>query len=159
METDKRFFHSPRPGDILMVLLAGIVVSSISIGLAWAVGNFLIAGPICGDNTSGLCSVPFTLSYNIFLILGALASITWFVYGRIFRPALVALPAIVICWSLPTILSSVLELGLPVFALINVVLIAFSYLVFYWLVRIKNFFLVLLVWLGVVVALRLFLIL
>lgn len=159
MSDSDNFFHPPRRNDVLLILLNGILISGISLVLAWVAGNYIIAGPVCGNSTSGPCAVPFTLGYNIFLIIGALAATTWFVYGRIFRPALVALPPVVMFWSLPDILRSVLELGLPVFGLISVVLITFSYLVFYWLVRINNFFAVLLLWLAIVLGIRFLLVL
>lgn len=158
MPDSNGFYFPPKRNDVLLLLLSGLVVNALSVALAWVVSTYLIAGAVCGDSVQGVCAAPFTLGYNIFLVIGALAATTWFVYGRIFRPALVTLPPVVMFWSLPMIFGGLLAQGLFIFALISTLLITFSYVVFYWLVRVSNFLAVLILWLAVVLGMRLFLI-
>lgn len=148
------FYYPPRRNDVLLVLFSGLVVSGLSVALAWLAGTYLIAGPICGDSAQGLCAAPFTLGYNVFLIIAALVMTTWFVRGHIFRPALIALAPVIMFWSLPLVFSGLVNNGLIIFALLSTLLVAFSYLVFYWLVRINSFFIVLVMWVAVVLGLR-----
>lgn len=155
MQNDTDSFHfPPERSESIAVLLAGIVISTIAAALAWLVANYLIAAVICRNNNEGLCADPFTLSYNIFLIIGAMAATGWFAYSRIFRPALVTLPAVIMFWSLPVVISSIAESSIFTFSVISVLLVTFSYLVFYWLVRVRNFVAVFVLWLALTLGVR-----
>lgn len=153
-DDQQQFYFAPNKGEIVNVLLTGIIASAAAAGLTWVTSNYLIAQVICRQSTEGLCGDPFTLSYNIFLIISALAATGWFAYSRIFRPALVTLSVIIVLWSLPVVFAAILAQDLLLFGLINVLFITFSYVAFYWVVRVRNFLVVFLLWLALTLGLR-----
>jgi len=148
------FYFHPRKNEMITTIVTGLVAATSMMVLAWVVSTYIIGQVICGDNTDGVCAQPFTLGYNIFLILSALAATGWFAYSRIFRPALITLPAVIMFWSLPQIFSGILNNSFFVFALLSVVLIALSYAAFYWIVRIRSFLIVALLWVLLTIGLR-----
>lgn len=154
MQDLSNIYFAPQRNEVITVLLTGLISAGLSVIAAWAIATYLIGPVICGGSTSGLCAEPFALSYNIFIILGALISVGLFARAGIFRPALIALPASIMFWSLPIVFAGLLSEGLLTFGLISTLLISFSYLVFYWLVRIRNFLVVLILWISFVLLMR-----
>lgn len=154
-----QFYFPPRRNEVITVLFTGLLASAAAVSLAWLVSTYLISPVFCAQSSEGFCSAPLTFSYNIFLILSALVATGWFAYSRIYRPALVTLPAVIMFWSLPAVFAPLLTQGILIFGLISVLLISFSYLVFYWVVRVRNFLAVFLIWLALALLMRFMLVL
>lgn len=148
------FYFPVQRNEIVNILLSGVVLSAFGVVAAWALSTFLVGPFFCRGNTGGPCGDPFSFSYNFFLIVTSFAAIGWFATQRIFRPALVALPSILLFWSLPMEFGGLLDQGLLTFGLVSVLLTTFSYLVFYWIVRVRNFLTIFIIWLVLMLGVR-----
>lgn len=151
---NSQFYFPPNKNELITVVIVGVLSGIVAILLAWITATYIIDPLICGLNREGFCAQPFTLSYNIFLIISGLAATGWFAYNRIFRPALVTLPTIIMFWSLPMVFSGILASSFFSFSLAHVALITMSYATFYWIVRIRSFLIVVLLWIVLTVGLR-----
>ncbi len=135
----QELYFTPRRRELLTVLLTGLLGTALMMLLAWLAATYLVGPVFCKTNQTGLCSSPLNVSYNAFLIIGALVAVGIMARERIFRPALVALPPVVLLWSLPAMYPYLSGQNLFVFMAAVSVIAAISYVTFYWLLRIKNF--------------------
>ncbi|MBL8159369.1 hypothetical protein JNJ66_02845 [Candidatus Saccharibacteria bacterium] len=149
-------YFTPRRQEILTVLLTGLFGTALMMLIAWATATFLIEPVLCRDSNATACAHPLNLGYNISLILGALIAIGWFARERVFRPALVALPPVLLFWSLPQLFGTMSEQSPYLFFALVSLLVAISYVVFYWVLRVRNFVIAFILLLLVMFGLRWF---
>lgn len=151
-------YFPPRRRELLLVLTTGFIGTALMLLLAWLVARFFIAPTFCSDNVNGLCENPLDLSYNIFMVIGAVTAIGLFARELVFRPALIALPPLILFWSLPILYTNLAQANLLLFMALTTLLVTISYGLFYWLVRFKNFGITFGVLLLIVLALRWFIV-
>lgn len=147
------FYFSPRQREIILLLALGAIVGGLVPLLSSALGNGFIAPVFCRSAPTGLCSQIPVLSYNIVLCLLSLIALAICVREQIFRPALVVLPHVIVLWSLPQVLFF-LAPNLLGFSLLHAIGSAILLVAFYWLVRLRAFWLVILFWVSLVVLAR-----
>ncbi|HEX6462328.1 MAG TPA: hypothetical protein VFZ58_03570 [Candidatus Saccharimonadales bacterium] len=147
------FYFSPRQRELIW-LVAGSLVAGLLIPVAsYALATLFIQPVFCKVPSVGVCSDVPTLGYNITLCLMSIVLLMIAVREQIFRPALVVLPHIIILWSLPAILPSVVQ-NLAGFSFLHAAASVLLLTVFYWLVRIRTFAIVLLLWVVLAVMAR-----
>lgn len=147
------FYFSPRQRELVWLiassLIAGLVIPIVSHMLA----TLFIQPVFCKTSLGGLCSDTATLGYNIILCVISVILLIIAVREQVFRPALVVLPHIIILWSLPAVLPSVVQ-NLAGFSFLHAAASVLLLSAFYWLVRIRAFVIVLLLWIALVVVAR-----
>lgn len=143
-----------RPDVVVRVAILGL---GLGIGvwlLALLFNRFLIEPIFCANQASGgICADTEDVAGNIALILGAIGGVLGLVRLGVYRPMLVAIAVAISLWGLGGWLGGLVwyeALGWT--ALIYMV----AYAAFAWLVRPRNFFVVLIMLLVLIVAARFF---
>ncbi len=156
MEQDEAistFYFSPRQRELIW-LIAGSLIAGLIIPIAGHALSTLFIQPVfCKTPSGGLCGDVLTLSYNIMLCMMSLVLLMIAVREQIFRPALVILPHVIVLWSLTAILPSVAQ-NLAGFSFLHAAASVLLITVFYWLVRVRTFVVVLLLWVVLIVVAR-----
>lgn len=137
---------------VVRIALLGIGLGIITWTLSSLLGRFVVAPLMCAGEASGVvCGSAEVLAGNIALILVAIAGVLGLVRLGVYRPMLVAIAVGVSLWSLSGLLSGLAWYeALAWTALIYMV----GYVAFSWLVRPRNFVLVLVLLLIVIFAAR-----
>jgi hypothetical protein len=158
-EQNESWYFVPRRQEIISVLLTGLGFGVVLTALWYALDRYVISILFCATSTTGLCNDTSTLGFNIALAISVVAAVAWLAYQRVFRPALVVLPLAVIVWSLPMfslfapLAKNIFEFGL----FVSFISIA-AMLCYYWLVRIRSFIIVAIMWLVLTLCLRWFIV-
>ena len=124
--------------DVLKIAIAGAIVGLITMGLYILLDRYVFSPTLCSEMNigAGRCENKLVFSSSIALILGALPILFFFVQQRVFRPLLVILLAVVTLWGVPLLIGEQVLL-LAIF--LSLILFALTYLLFAWLVQIRNF--------------------
>ena len=147
------FYFSPRQREIILLVALGAIIGLLTPLLTTVLANGFITPVFCRTTQAGLCSQMPALSYNIVLCLMSLVALAVCVREQIFRPALVLLPHIIILWSVPQVLPHITS-NLMNFSLLHALASAILLIAFYWLVRLRAFWLVALFWIVLVFLAR-----
>lgn len=143
--------------DIAQVLSLGLASGALIALLGELLQRFLINPVFCQGATGGDICGPNGLAgfYTATVIVTVLSIVTLARFG-IFRPLLIAVGAATALWGLKSYLAglSLLEYGFW-----TALLFGMTYLLLYWLLRARNFFVSLALVIVAVVALRLLLVL
>lgn len=139
--------------DVLVrVALLGIGLGIVTWTVSTLLGRFVVGPLMCvGEAPGVVCGGAETLAGNIALVLAAIAGVLGLVRLGIYRPMLVAIAVAVCLWNLSSLLS-----GLVWYEAIawTSLLYMVGYVAFSWLVRPRNFVLVLIALLVVIFASR-----
>lgn len=156
-EQNETWYFAPVRQEIITVVITGILFGVLVVLLGQVVDTFILKNIFCKASSSALCQDTASLSFNISLALASVGTIAVLAAQRIFRPALIVLPLIIILWSLPAtnlfadLYRHPYEFGLYVSLISAAVMTSF-----YWLARISSFIYVAIAWLLLVLALRWF---
>lgn len=136
--------------DLASVIILGALVGLLTWGLAWLLGTYVFEPILCGGGDTRCGSAPQygEITATIVVAIGALLGL---VRLRVFRPLLVVLAATVTLWGL---IGMVTVFEWYWAALASLVLYALAYGLFVWVVRIRRFWLALVVVLLLVIAVR-----
>ena len=142
--------------DVLKIGAAGAIIGLLTMGLYVLFDKYVFSPTLCSDINlgSGRCENKLVFSSSVALIIGALPALFFFVQQRVYRPLLVILLAVVTLWNIPLLLG---ELAILPAILLTLLIFALTYLVFAWLVQIRNFPIALTATITVVVSIRLLL--
>lgn len=147
------FYFSPRQRELIWLIASSLVVGLVIPIASHALATLFIEPVFCKTSSAGLCSNVTALGYNIVLCVMSVVLLLVAVREQVFRPALVILPHVIVLWSLPVILPSVAQ-NLTGFSFLHAAASVFLVAAFYWLVRVRAFWVVMLLWVVVVVAAR-----
>ena len=139
--------------DVLKIGAAGAIIGLLTMGLYVLFDKYVFSPSLCSDINlgSGRCENKLVFSSSVALIIGALPALFFFVQQRVYRPLLVILLAVVTLWNIPLLLG---ELAILPAILLTLLIFALTYLVFAWLVQIRNFPIALIASVTVVVVVR-----
>jgi hypothetical protein len=133
VESDSREFFR----IIFVGVLAGIIIPLIGL----LITNLLIKPLFCnGGQTTGVCAADGAITgYHTAAIIVGLGAIALFANWGIFRPLPLVLAVTVSLWGLQAYLDPLSTGSWLEFYVFSVVLSALCYLLFYWLMRLRNF--------------------
>jgi hypothetical protein len=139
--------------DVLKIGVAGAIIGLLTMGLYVLFDKYVFSPTLCSDINlgSGRCENKLAFSSSVALVIGALPILFFFVQQRVYRPLLVILLSVVTLWNIPLLLG---ELAMLPAILLSVLIFALTYLVFAWLVQIRNFPIALITSIIVVVIVR-----
>lgn len=150
LETDGR--PSPiidiRSDVIVRVALLGLCIGAAGWGLAQGLSQFII-GPIFCPNK--VCASTDVISGNIVLVVTAVAAMLGMVRLGVYRPMLIALAVVATLWGIGGWLSNIVwyeALGW------SALMFMAAYTAYTWLVRPRNFIIVIVVLLLLIVGIR-----
>lgn len=139
--------------EVARVLLVGASVGLLVALLTELVSRFFIEPVFCRSADSfAICANGGTIAYNATLVIVSMIAVGALVKLNVFRPLLVALGAAASLWGMNRYIG-----GLPVleYGFWMVLLFALAYLLFFWLMRARNFVVSLVALIAVVIAIRL----
>ena len=142
--------------DLLKIGIFGALIGLLTMGLYVLFDRYVFTPTLCSDMNigSGRCENKLVFSSSVALVIGALPALFFFVQQRVYRPLLVLLLAVVTLWNIPLLIG---ELALLPATLLSLLIFALTYLVFAWLVQIRNFSVALIASIAVVVIVRIIL--
>ena len=140
--------------QLIQVAVFGLLTGLIIWGLTYALENYILRSLLCQQNQIVSCGTVAQYSEAIATILGGAAGLFALVKLQVFRPLLVVLAAMIGLWGLVGILG---EHAWYITALSCGALYMLVYLLFTWLTRLRIFWIVIVLLLILVVAIRLIL--
>lgn len=137
---------------VARVAILGIVLGLVSWGLSALLGRFVIGPLSCVGVAPGtVCSGAELLAGNIALVLAAIAGVLGLVRLGVYRPMLVAIAVAICLWNIGGLLSGMMWYeALAWTSLMYMV----GYVAFSWIVRPRNFVMVLVALLLVILIVR-----
>jgi hypothetical protein len=133
VETDQREF--------LRVLIVGLLAGIIIPLLGMLITNLLIKPLFCNSGqASGVCAAGGSITgYHTAAIIIGLGAVALFANWGIFRPLPLVLAVTIALWGLQAYLDPLSTGSWLEFFAFSAVLSALCYLLFYWLMRLRNF--------------------
>ncbi len=143
--------------DGLRIFIIGAVVGLAAMALFVLLDKYIFTPTLCSDNVRivGRCADKLAFSNIVAMILAAFGALIALVQTRVFRPLLVVLVATTGLWSvLP------LSVTLPWWGgvLMTAIIFGLGYLLFAWIVQIRNFVTALIISVVLVIIVRLMLV-
>lgn len=118
-------------------LIAGLLVPLLGLGIA----NGLIAPIFCQPNNNSfeVCASGGIVAYHTAAIIVALGVTALFANWGIFRPLPLVLAVTISMWGFKKYVDSLATQALFEYIVLSVFLTALCYVLFYWLLRLRNF--------------------
>jgi hypothetical protein len=135
------FYIVSNPRDILLTALVGVATGLLVWLLAFALKQFLIAPVFCRTaDSASVCQSGDQIAFIIATIVMAAVSVAALARIDVFRPLLVSVAAAVTLWNLPSHIGGIHAYA-PTFEQIawTAVLYGLLYVLFSWILRIRNF--------------------
>lgn len=148
------FYHEANRGEAIRVGLAGAVVGALIPLLSWLTTQFVLRPIFCQDPSSAACGTTDMVGYYIAAVLVTAAAVPILASWGVFRGLLVAVSSVVALWGLQGYVTSLASGSWLEYGLFSAALFALAYVLFYWLMRLRNFGFGLAIALAVVLAVR-----
>lgn len=126
--------------EVLRVALIGAIVGLLVPLFALAIANWFIDPVFCRSNQSfSICSSGGTVAYHSAGIIVAMAVIAIFANWGVFRPLPLVIAATIAMWGFKKFVDPLTSGNWVEYYLFSMVLTMLCYLLFYWLLRLRNF--------------------
>jgi len=140
--------------QLVQVIILGVVVGLCVWGLTFFLETYVLKAVLCQGNQTAKCALGPQYAEATATILAAGVGLYVLVKLQIFRPLLVVLGTVISLWGILGMIATLPWYGR---GLACVLLYACAYMLFVWIARIRMFWLVVAVMLGVVITVRLIL--
>lgn len=148
------FYHPANRKEATQVAATGAAVG-LAIPLVGLILSQLVLKPLfCQDADGAACGSAETIGYYVATILVTAVAVPIMANWGIFRGLLVAVSAAIALWGLQGYVASLMSGNVFEYGVFSVVLFAAAYLLFYWVMRLRNFGLSLVVALAIVLIVR-----
>jgi hypothetical protein len=137
---------------LLFIIVVGVVAGMVTWGLMLVLDTYVYKAVLCNRDAVVQCASSQQYAMITATIIGAAAGLFGLVRLHVFRPLLIVIATFVSLWGLLSLLVSLPWYGAM---LIAAIMYGLAFGVFAWLVRIRKFFIALVVVIVVVVAVRL----
>jgi len=153
-DTDNKVLVIPEGKELLRVALLGIVVGLVVPLLAWLIQNYFVSPIFCRETTVGICAATDATTYYVATVVMAVIAIALMANWQVFRPLLIAVAAAATLWGMQRYIGDVIaKSGIEYYAA-SAGLYALTYVLFYWLMRLRNFALSIILTVVAIVLLR-----
>lgn len=126
--------------EVIRVALAGAVAGLLVPLLALAIANWIISPIFCHANQGfSICSQGGVVAYHIAGVMVALAGVALLANWSVFRPLPLVLAVTVAMWGFNKFVNPLVTGAWIEYFLFSVALTMLCYLLFYWLLRLRNF--------------------
>lgn len=133
----------------------GVMIGLIVWGLGYVVDAYILKVLFCGDQ-AGVCNETVPYALGLASLVGAGLGLFGLIKLRILRPLLVVLAATAALWGLPNLVATLPWLGVAVACAL---LYSGVYALFAWIARVRSLWVVVVIFTGIVIAIRLALVL
>jgi len=126
--------------EILRVVIVGVIAGILVPLLGVAIANGVISPIFCHANEGfAICADGGVVAYHISAIIIALIAVALFANWGVFRPLPLVLAATIAMWGFKKFVDPLTSGGWFEYYLFSVLLTALCFLLFYWLLRLRNF--------------------
>jgi hypothetical protein len=127
--------------EIMRVGLVGLLVGLVVPLLGVAITNGLIGPIFCHANTNtfNICSSGGVVGYHTAAVIVALAVVALFANWGVFRPLPLVLAATIAMWGFKKFVDPLTSGSWMEYCAFSIILTSLCYLLFYWLLRLRNF--------------------
>lgn len=126
--------------DLLRVGLLGAAVGLLVPALGWLLQQFLISPIFCHGTTSlAVCATGDVTTYDVSAVVMGVIAVALMANWQIFRPLLIAVAAAASLWGFQHYVGDTVSHAGAEYYLSSVILYALAFVLFYWLLRLKNF--------------------
>lgn len=153
-DSDNKVLVIPEGKELLRVALLGVVVGVVTPLLAWLMQKYFVNPIFCRETTVGICSAADATTYYVSTVVLAVVAIALMANWQIFRPLLIALAAAATLWGMQRYVGDVIARSGWEYYAASAGLYALTYVLFYWLMRLRSFVLSIILTVIAVVALR-----
>lgn len=147
-------YHEADRAEAVRVAMIGVIVGVLIPLLGWVVTQLILRPIFCQDPSGGACTSTGMIGYYISSVLMAIVAVPVLASWGVFRGLLIVASAAVALWGLPGSISALASGSWLEYGLFSAVLFGLAYLLFYWVMRLRNFGFSLAVALVAVLALR-----
>lgn len=148
------FYHEANRNEALKVAFTGALVGVLIPLLGWVLSQLALRPILCQDPTASACGMVDPIGYYAATVIVTAAAVPVLASGGVFRGLLVAVSAGVALWGLQNYVPALVGGSWLEYGLFSAVLFGLAYALFYWLMRLRNFGLSLVISLAVVLAVR-----
>ena len=139
---------------LMMVILAGALAGLVTWGLATVFDMYIYKAILCNNDAAIQCASSYQYASTTATIIGLTVGLFGLVRLHVFRPLLIIIAVLVSLWGL---LESLTAAPWYVTALATAGLYGVAFGAYAWFVRVRRFYIALIVVLVIVVAIRLIL--
>jgi hypothetical protein len=151
-EEDKQLLFTPMDASRLIgVLLLGAVVGLLVWGLSLTIDRYILTPTLCQAGQIAQCVNTTVYAEDIAAVIGAAVGLFFLVRLQVYRPLLVVIAVATSLWG---ILGQVALLPWYGVGLAVVALYAFAYGLFAWVARFRSFWMVVILYVVLVAAVR-----
>ena len=139
-ESGESFFYRITQVEGVKIAALGLIVGILVPLLSFLATQYFIQPVFChATNTYGVCNNAGLTAYYISTVLiSALATII-LVNWQVFRPLLIAVAAAAALWGLQQAIGELARQSWLEYGLLSAITFMFTYLLFYWLMRVRSF--------------------
>lgn len=155
VEEDTGPFIPPEWIDLLRVGLLGLGVGLLIPLLSWVLHKFLVTPLFCREvSTLALCSPADPTTYYVATAIVGIIATALMANWQIFRPLLIVVAAAASLWGLQRFMGDTIAQSGIEYYLTSAALYMVAFLLFYWILRLKNFALSVVLTVAAVVLVR-----
>lgn len=148
------FYHEANRNEAIRVGFAGAVVGALIPLVGWALTQWVLRPIFCQDAGSSACGSSDMIGYYIATVLVTAVAVPILASWGVFRGLLVAVSSAVALWGLQNYMSPLAGGSWLEYGILSAILFGLAYILFYWLMRLRNFGLGLVAALVVVLVVR-----
>lgn len=154
-EAESSLLIVPNGPEMVRVAGLGLVVGLLIPLIAWMLQRFFISPIFChGASTLGVCSGSDLTAYYVGTVVATVIAVALLANWQIFRPLLVAVAAAAALWGMRKYMGDIVQSSGWEYYLASAILYAVAYLLFYWVMRLRNFALSVILAVAVVIVVR-----
>lgn len=154
-DPDEVFFR-PLPGELLRITALGASTGLALPLLVTLLDQFFSKPVFCGsvDGSAQLCQATTSIDYAAVLMVLAIGATLLLAHWRVYRPLLISLAATLALWGLQNHIAALTTHSFLEYIVYSIVAFTAIYLLFYWIMRLRNLAASVVISLVVVVSLR-----
>jgi hypothetical protein len=155
VDVDVQPYYTTDRGEIIKIGILGALAGILSPLIGLLVDHYIISPIFCpGSSSSGFCAASDVAGYYVGTVLVAIVATTMLANWGVFRPLLIALGATLALWGLKRYMDPTAHGNWLEYYALSAALYALSYILFYWLLRVRNFVVSLVLVVGVIGLIR-----
>lgn len=134
------FYSVPNQIETIKVATAGAFAGLIVPAAGALLATYVVAPLLCRDQTAtAFCAVPQAVGYNIAVVLAGIILVVLLARLAVYRALLLVLAVTIAMWGLRKYAVGLADANLVEFTAFSIALYTLGFVLFYWVLRIRNF--------------------
>lgn len=133
------FYHEANRAETIRVGLAGAIVGIFIPLFGWIISQLILRPIFCQDPAASACSTTDPIGYYIATVIVTAVAVLVLASWAVFRGLLIAVSAAVALWGFQNYVPALADGGWLEYGIFSAILFGLAYVLFYWLMRLRNF--------------------